>query len=119
VPAFVALLINHRPRRLRGRSLIEVMDVAERRSAHLAALFAAWRRGPAAIYRAPPSLVFAVLGQGRAEGRLSPEAESRLLGKLLSHWALRSTLEVSATCARLAAPPLSSHRPVPSLLAGG
>jgi len=104
VPAFVALLINHRPRRLQGRSLIEVMDVAERRPARLETLFAAWRRRPGAMYQASPSLVFAVLGQARAEGRLSPEAESQILGKLLSHWALSSTRAVSAACARHAVP---------------
>ena len=44
------------------------------------------------MYRASPSLVFAVLGQARAGGRASPEDESRLLAKLLTHWALASTL---------------------------
>jgi hypothetical protein len=39
MPAFVALLINHRPRALRGSSLIEVMDVAQRQPARLAALY--------------------------------------------------------------------------------
>ena len=40
------------------------------------------------MYRAAPSLVFAVLGQARADGRVSPEDESHLLAKLLTHWAL-------------------------------
>jgi len=100
VPAFVGLLINHRPRCLRGRSLIEVLDIEQRQPARLQALFLRWRRHPQLLYRAPPSLVFAVLGQARFDGRLSPEDESRLIGKLLAHWALRSTLDVSAACAR-------------------
>jgi len=100
VPAFVGLLINHRPRCLRGRSLIEVLDIDRRQPARLQALFLGWRRHPRQLYRAPPSLVFAVLGQARFDGRLSPEDESRLIGKLLAHWALRSTLDVSAACAR-------------------
>jgi hypothetical protein len=37
-------------------------------------------------------LVFAVIGQARANGLLSPEHESVLLGRLLTHWALRNTL---------------------------
>jgi hypothetical protein len=37
-------------------------------------------------------LVFAVLGQARADGQLSPEDEAVLLAKLLTHWALRSSL---------------------------
>jgi hypothetical protein len=51
------------------------------------------------MYRAPPTLVFAVIGQARADGQLTPEEESTVLGKLLTHWALRTTLNVSAVCA--------------------
>ena len=113
LPGFVSLLVNHRPRSLRGRSLAEVLKVEGRQPVRLRSLFRTWRRLPAPMYRAPPSLVFAVLGQARADGQLSPEDESLLLGKLLTHWALRSTLEVSAACAhrntaRLPLQPLSS-----------
>jgi hypothetical protein len=115
MPGFVSLLINHRPKALHGRSLLEVLDTAERQPARLQSLFRSWRRLPPLMYRAPPSLVFAVLGQARADGRLSPENESELLGKLLTHWALRSTLDVSAACAqrqatRLPLQPLLSIR---------
>ena len=99
MPGFVALLVNHRPEALRGRSLIEVLGVSERQPKHLAALFRAWNRSPAGMYRAAPCLVFAVLGQARADGQLSPEDESLLLAKLLTHWALRSTLDTSFACA--------------------
>jgi len=102
MPAFVALLVNHRPPRLRGRSLREVLGVAERQPAQLTRHFVAWNRFPAEMYHAPPSLVFAVLGQARADGRLSPEDESALLAKLLAHWALRSTLDTSFACATAA-----------------
>ena len=50
------------------------------------------------MYRAAPTLAFAVIGQARSDGRMSPEQESTILAKLLTHWALSSTLEVSATC---------------------
>lgn len=99
LPGFVSLLIEHRPKSLGGSSLREVMNVAERQPLRLQALYAHWRRNPAAMYRAAPSLVFATLGQARADGRLTPEDESELLGKLLTHWALQSTLQVSAICA--------------------
>jgi len=81
--------------------LLEAMATAERSPTRLAALFGAWRRGPAQMYRSPPSLVFAVLGQARADGKLSPEDESDLLAKLLTYWAMRSTLDMSAVCATL------------------
>ena len=102
MPGFVGLLVNHRPRTLRGRSLTEVLGVTERQPARLAELFRAWNRSPDAMYRAAPALVFAVLGQARADGRLNPEEEGALLAKLLTHWALRSTLDTSSTCAAAA-----------------
>ena len=102
MPGFVGLLVNHRPRTLRGRSLTEVLGVTERQPARLAELFRAWNRSPEAMYRAAPALVFAVLGQARADGRLNPEEEGALLAKLLTHWALRSTLDTSSTCAAAA-----------------
>src|SRR5262249_7426568 len=39
MPAFVSLLVGHRPTRLRGRSLPEVMQTAERTPRRLAAMF--------------------------------------------------------------------------------
>jgi hypothetical protein len=101
LPAFVAILINHRPKTLRGRSVREVLNVEQRTPGRLAALFGAWSKAPPQLYGAPPSLVFAVLGQAKADGGLSPEDESDLLAKLLTFWAMRSTLDTSAYCAAL------------------
>jgi len=101
MPAFVRVLINHRPEALRGRSLRAAMATAERTPTRLTALFGAWHRAPGQMYRAPPSLVLAVLGQARAVGKLSPEDESALVAKLLTYWAMRSTLDLSAGCASL------------------
>jgi hypothetical protein len=98
LPGFVALLVNHRPKSLRGRTIAEVLEVQNRQPRHLQALFQAWRREPSKMYRALPTLAFAVIGQARSDGRMSPEQESTILAKLLTHWALSSTLEVSATC---------------------
>lgn len=98
MPALVGLLVNHRPAALRGYSLVEVMQVRARQPVRLVRLFRAWNAAPAQMYQAAPSLVFAVIGQARADGALSPEDESTLLGRLLTHWALRSTLDNSAAC---------------------
>ncbi len=99
MPGFVTLLTNHRPRALRGRSLIEAMDLAPRRPARLRGLYRQWLAAPTLMYRAAPSIVFAVIGQARADGTMTPEAESEVFAKLLTHWALRTTLDVSAACA--------------------
>ena len=54
---------------------------------------------PARMRKAPPELVFAVLGQARADGQIGPEEESNTLVNLLTYWTLRSTLDMSAICA--------------------
>ena len=51
-----------------------------RRRHALLARFAAWRDDPAALPHAPPALAFAVLGQARAAGLITPERESAVLG---------------------------------------
>jgi hypothetical protein len=99
VPAFVRLLLDHRPSSLDGRSLREELYLPDRRADPLLAQFSAWQRRPTLPLATPPTLAFAVVGQARAAGRLAPEPESRLLGNLLTHWAVRSSLDVSALCA--------------------
>lgn len=105
LPAFVTVLVEHRPAALRGKTLAQVLRVAERQPARLTTLYQLWCRLPAQLYRAAPSLVFAVIGQARADGRLNPEDEAVLLGKLLTHWALASTLDTSWACAAVAGAP--------------
>ena len=75
------------------------MPLTERNPSRLAELHRAWLRDRPALREAPPSLAFAVLGQGRALGELSPERESRVVGNLLTYWALRSTLDITEVCA--------------------
>jgi hypothetical protein len=100
-PDFVALLVDHRPRSLRGRSLREVMPLAEREPERLAELWRTVRRSHERIRDVAPSLAFAVLGQARALGGLSPETESRTVERLLTYWALRSTLDAAELGASL------------------
>ena len=99
MPGFVSLLMHHRPPSLRGASLVEALGVRARQPARLAALYRAWCAAPEKMYRAAPSLVFAVLGQARSDGRVSAEDENTVLAKLLTHWALRSTLDTTYLCA--------------------
>lgn len=110
MPEFVEVLLGHRPPALRGQSLREVLTAAELRPESLTALYQSWRRAPRAMRRTPPALAFAVVGQARLDGKITPEAESRLLTDLLSHWALHSTLDTAATCA--ARPRKSAGEPV-------
>lgn len=92
IPRFVQALVDHRPASLRGKALREALPVAGRQPRRLRAYYRAWTRRPEALRAQPPSLVFAVLGQAKADGELSPRRESRLLVDLLNYWALRDTL---------------------------
>ncbi len=113
IPAFVALLVNHRPELLRGRSLTEALEVADRQPRRLSALFHAWSRNPPQLYDARPSVVFAVVGQARSDGLLTPAEESVLLAKALTHWALRSTLDTAFACATA---PAAQRRPLTAMV---
>lgn len=99
MPGLAALIANHRPKSLRGISLAEAMRTDERQPAMLAAYFQKWRVSPVRMKRAPPSIVFAVIGQARADGVITPEVESGTLNIMLRHWALQSALDSSALCA--------------------
>lgn len=99
MPQFASLIANYRPRKLGGASLSEALHTDERRPEKLASYFQEWRSSPAEMRRAPPSLVFAAVGQARADGVISPEEESRTLRMMLKHWALQSALTTSAQCA--------------------
>jgi hypothetical protein len=107
IPELVGALVNHRPEALKGRSMREAFDLADRQPARLRALLHRWRRSPREMYEAPPTITFAVIGQGRIDDRITPEEESVVIGKLLNHWALQSTLQAAANCVF----PLPAARP--------
>lgn len=99
IPELVHLLVHHRPPALRGHSLREALETDELHPERLRALLSHWRREPGHMYRTRPIVVFAAIGQGRVDGRITPEEESTVIGKLLSHWAVWSTLQAAAGCA--------------------
>jgi hypothetical protein len=96
IPQLVSVLLNHRPDGLRGHSIVEALDINELQPTRLRTLLHRWRSNPQEMYDARPIVTFAVLGQGRMDGRLSPEAESIIIGKLLSYWAVHSSLQSAA-----------------------
>lgn len=98
IPRFVRLLAGHRPKALQGKALQDVMGVQERQPSRLRRQFELWGGDPGAMRSAQPTLVFAAIGQARADGRISPESESRMLGEMLTLWAVDSALNVSSTC---------------------
>ena len=101
MPEFVRTVIGHRPSSLRGQALGEVVQMPGRTPGRLLAHYRRWAAHPGHLRAASPTLAFAVLGQARASGLVTPEKENRLLGNLITYWALRSTLDVNAAMAQL------------------
>jgi len=89
MPEFVRMLAEHRPAPLGGRTLREALETEGRGPEELKRTYGEWRGAPRAMFAARPTLAFAVLGQARASGLLTPEAESKAVQALLRAWALR------------------------------
>jgi hypothetical protein len=113
IPSLVGVLVNHRPPTLRGASLIEALDLEELRPSRLRRLLHHWRTTPRDMYRARPIVAFAAIGQGRADGRITPEEETTVIGKLLSYWALESTLQAADRCGHCGGPRNHANETVP------
>jgi len=111
MPEFVSLLAGHRPAALRGRSLAGVLAQPNRAPPRLISRYRRWRADPSRIRTTPPTLTFAVLGQARASGLITPERESALLRELITDWALTSTLETARACAGVGLAPMYLGQP--------
>ena len=98
IEAFVSLLLTFRPAILKGSPLASLLVMQSRQCAVLRRLFRNWRSEPMLLYQAPPTLVFAVIGQAKADGDIDPQEEGELLTKLLTYWALRNTLDTASVC---------------------
>ncbi|PJJ60170.1 hypothetical protein [Hymenobacter chitinivorans] len=108
LPRFAQLVLNHRSKALRDQRLADLFPAAERQPAQLQALFRQWQQQPELREAAAPSLVFAVIGQAKADGMLTAPQEYQLLTRQLTRWALnRARTYGQSRAPRLGAP--SSH----------
>lgn len=89
IPAFVQLVLNHRPKLLRGKTFESVFPANMRQPMRLRQLYQNWKVKPGLAQRSRPSLAFAVLGQARSDQLLSPNVEGKLLKELLQKWAMK------------------------------
>lgn len=88
LPDFVKLMTQHRSDSLKEQTLQELFPIRQRQPEKLRQLYDQLIRQPESAVKASPTLVFAVIGQARADNRISTTTESRLLGKFLNHWAI-------------------------------
>ena len=100
MPGLAALIAHHRPKSLNGASLKEALETDQRQPNKLAAMFRSWKASPRRMYEASPTVVFAVIGQARAAGFITPEAEGDIFSRMLNYWALRDTLDTAVYCAK-------------------
>lgn len=98
------LLMHHPVPLAGGRELGTIWPVRERQPGRLLRLHEAWSSDFGVMARQRPALVFAVLGQAKAAGRISAEDESSQLSSLLTAWAVRGSLDVLGGPA-----PVSAH----------
>lgn len=92
IPAFVGLVTHHRPGVLRGKTLKEVFPLEDRQPGRLRSLYQKWNQRVEAMKKARPSLVFAAIGQARADQKMTPAQENQLLGNMLRYWALKRNI---------------------------
>ncbi len=98
MPEFISVMLSHRPQALRGKSLIEAISSAKRHPQILTKYYQFWHQRPTEMRKASPTFFFAAIGQALADGMIDPQEESQLIGKFLTHWAVRNSLDVSANC---------------------
>jgi hypothetical protein len=96
IDEFVMLMLQHRSPSLRGQPLGAVLRSADRSPDALSATWRAWQQRPRELRRAPPTLLFAVVGQARANGQITPETESLLVRQHLARWAASDALRTSS-----------------------
>lgn len=109
LPLFANLLINHRPASLHGKRLGEIFPVAERQPVRLQQLYTQWQQQPGLMEKSAPSLVFAVIGQAKADGAITAEEESRLLIRILTRWALERAKRYGAAAKPAKQPALNGQ----------
>ena len=86
-PAFVDLVLQHSTKEMNGKKLIELFPITERQPVHLKQIYQLWKTNKISFNGMPPTLVFAVLGQAKADLLIDAKTESAALTRLLRRWA--------------------------------
>ena len=94
IGSLVEVLMNHPVALAGGRKLGTIWPVRQRQPDRLLSLHEAWGNDFGIMARQRPALVFAVLGQAKAAGRITAGEESAQLSSLLTAWAVRSSLDL-------------------------
>ncbi len=85
--AFVSLVLKHKNKQLKGKTICELFPMKERQPAQLRQMFQNWKEYPSLQQKAAPTLVFAVFGQAKSDKQIDAEQESQMLSQQLRNWA--------------------------------
>ncbi|MEJ1237429.1 hypothetical protein WBG78_04810 [Chryseolinea sp. T2] len=85
---FIDLVLTHMPEALKGKQLIDVFEIQQRQPQILRETFQQWKKTPALISQTEPLLVFAILGQAKADHSITTKEESQLIKHQLNRWAM-------------------------------
>lgn len=96
-PALIDLLVDHRPKALRGRRLITLFPVGARQPAQLRSAHSQVGRDVQALAWMAPSAALATIGQARADGLISPAQEAATIEPLFRALASRRPADRSET----------------------
>lgn len=88
IPLFVKLVVNHKPAKLKGIPLMDIFPLQERQPRRLRTYYRQWRNNYKIMTGQRPSLVFAVIGQARADNVITTFSENKVLSRMLKHWAM-------------------------------
>lgn len=84
---FVKLVLQHKPFSLNGMQITDILPFVQRQPTQLQQLFRQWKADSSLIERAPPTLVFAVLGQAKFDQAINADEENSFLTQQLRNWA--------------------------------
>ncbi|MEO5642262.1 MAG: hypothetical protein ABIQ40_12055 [Bacteroidia bacterium] len=87
MPEFIRLMINLRLKALNNQRLVEIFPIAERQPNLLRKYYMEIKKNRSILKRIPPTLLFAIVGQAKADFKLCAKSESRLIQYQLTNWA--------------------------------
>lgn len=111
LPELVNMVLSLQPAMLQGQSLATAFQQQGRSPRRLRQLWSQYQNQPQRLHEVRPTLAFAAIGQARVDGRISPQAESRIISRLLLDWAVKTSLTGGRSSAALAATPAVSSNP--------
>lgn len=85
--SFVDLVLNHSTAEMKGKRLIELFPVMERKPENLKKLYHLWKGKKASLNTMSPTLVFALMGQAKFDFAINAPEESEVLSRQLRQWA--------------------------------